>query len=183
MQANLMTSSIVLLAALAGAAPAHAETDRKVLPGSACQAEFAKDRGEKNGRPILVYMARGLFAAERDVRVTCPLLRDSTLSALNRVEVRFARGLKRPDQGTSGGQYLGDFEGVLMSCSNREITTPCAEDSGVSSKDFRGDTTTTVPIVWDSIKLPFDDERSYAFKGVIPKGTVLMSITYTEIVK
>lgn len=182
MQKRNLTSSIVLLAALACTA-AQAETDRKVLPGSACQAEFAKDRGETDGRPVLVYMARGLFAAERDVPVTCPLLRDSTLSALNRVEVRFARGLKRPAQGSADGQFLGDFKGVLMSCSNREITTPCAEDAGVSSKDFRGDTTTTVPIVWDSIKLPFGEERSYAFKGVIPKGAVLMSITYTEVVK
>jgi hypothetical protein len=182
MQTSNVTSSIVLLSALA-CASALAETDRKVLPGAICQAEHAKDRGEKDGRPILVYMARGLFAAERDVPVTCPLLRDSTLSALNRVEVRFARGLKQPGQGGSDGQFLGDFKGILMSCSNREITAPCAEDSGVSSKDFRGDTTTTVPIVWDSIKLPFGEERSYAFKGVIPKGTVLMSITYSEVVK
>jgi hypothetical protein len=163
--------------------PASASTDSKIVSGTVCQPDRPADA------EFLRYLARGLFADIPDspknhgvteIAVTCPLLRDSTLSSLARVEVRFARGIQQPPQGQPHSLFVGPFTGKLLSCSETQINNPCNESEHSSPKDFNAEVTRAVPLIFEGSTLPKANDGTYSFKTTLPKGTLLRSIRYKE---
>jgi hypothetical protein len=174
----------VISAALAAAlwattTPAAASTDSKIVSGTICQPDRAEDA------KFLRYLARGLHAdisdLTKEVNLTCPLLRDSTLSKLVRVELRFARGFTAPTHGQTHSLFTGPFEATLLNCSETElINNPCAESTHRSPKSFDQEVERTVPLIFEGSHLPKGQDGTYSVKLKLPKGTVLRTIRYKE---
>src|SRR5262245_20739499 len=100
---RLLVAAIAVQTALPSTA--LAETDRKIVSGVGCQAQDPQDRDN------LRYWGRGLQAVNKSVQITCPIMRDSTQSAINFVEARYQRGMEIPPQGSNKDQFIGQFEG------------------------------------------------------------------------
>ncbi len=165
--------ALLAAAAAATATPALAGTDRKIVSATLCQPEHPSDRDNVR------YMARGVQAVGKDVMITCPLLRDSTLSGIKSLTASFQRGTAAPVLGTPlpGGNRA--FEGMLFSCSMLDFVTAQAGcDTAKGSSDAG-----QMPVHSLSINgsaLAHGDKRYYAFKVKLFDGTVLKSLTYTE---
>lgn len=167
-----MTKHACLLLALAVTPSAFAETDRKIVSGIVCQAEHPDDRAH------LHYFARGVQARGKDVKINCPILRDSTLSAMKFMDIRYQRAFDVGDKQA----FSGIFTGELFSCSdvaNSSICKGVKFTSNVKNKDefFASAVPDDADLTRD---LPHDDNRVFVYKTVLPKGTLLKSIRYTE---
>lgn len=146
---------------------ALAETDRKSVSAIVCQPERPEDRAN------LKYFARGIQAINKDVLINCPIVRDSTLSALKIFEARYQRGLEPP---VPKDLQRKKFSGVLFSCSNVENGNPCVA-SGEANSSATNDPTS---VIFNPVQLPFDEDRHYIFKTTLPKDAILKSLRWTE---
>jgi hypothetical protein len=171
---RLLLAAVIVQTALVPAA--LADTGTKIVSGAVCQAQDPQDRAN------LRYFARGVQAVNKDVQIICPITRDSTLSAIKRVEVRYQRGMELPPQGSNKDQFIGQFEGSFFSCSNRDPGNACVEKSGRSGEHSTGDTTKATSVSIDTSGLKHDDHY-YVYKAVLPEFAILKSITYVEQVK
>jgi hypothetical protein len=169
MKTTIACISFAVLAAMPPL-PAHAATDRKILHGTICQPENPADAAQ------LRYTGRGLHALGADVQLVCPIVRDSTLSGLTFLQVRFQRGFGNEVVDFPGRKFRIEF----LSCSDKDIGNAC-RSSGLHASDD-GNNPTSAPITtFDGI--PMDEDRAFSVKTTLPKGTVLKSITYVEKVK
>jgi hypothetical protein len=170
---RLLLATVLLQTALISTA--FAETDKKIVGGSACQAQEPKDRDH------LRYAARGIEALDRDVEITCPIVRDSTKSAINFVDARYQRGFDMPPQGSDDNQFMGVFKGELWSCSNGAAGfSECQRAKGDSGEDIHPNTNRAFSVNIDAKHLPHDENRYFVYKTTLPKFAVLKSITYQE---
>lgn len=155
-------AALVTLAAL----PAVAATDTKILPGAICQPNNPADLNN------LRYWGRGVEAVGKDVELVCPIVRDSTLSGLKRVEVRFQRGF---DQAVV---FNGVFHLEFLSCSDEKFANPCFVSKKHESPSGGNNPTSASMDGFDGV--PMGSDRSFSIKTVLPRGTLLKSVRYTE---
>ncbi len=159
-------------------------TDKKIISGSICQPERPADRAN------LEYFARGLRAIGKDVELVCPIVRDSTLSKINFVEVRYQRDFLKFKPGSCDAKHPKDdhlppnykdtclFHGEFWSCSNGEPgEADCKKKDGLSPIGAANDPT-SVKIGTEN--LPHDEDNYYVYKTTLPKDTLLKSLTYQE---
>jgi hypothetical protein len=157
-----------------GVQGASAETDRKIVSALVCQPADPTDREN------LQYSARGVVnIGKKDIELNCPIIRDSTASALDIVEVFYQRSLSKPNR--PDWKFLSPFEGKLISCAALgDKPNSCDEVTRSSSKNS---VQFVAKVEFDPIELPHGNTQYYVYKTQLPPTTVLRAIIYTEKVK
>ena len=146
---------------------AYAETDRKTISGIVCQPEYPEDRAN------LKYFARGIQAVNTDVRINCPITRDSTLASLKIFEARYQRGFAPPPPNHLMNRK---FTGVLFSCTNFDNGNPCNSTPEASSSASNDPTS----VIFNPVQLPSGDDRHYVYKTTLPRDAILKSLIWVE---
>ena len=157
MKTTLCISLLMALLELSIAAPVVAATDKKIASSTVCQGVSAQDRER------LRYNGSSLEAVGGSVSVVCAIIRDSSMSKMNFINVRF----KRKDGDTQ------KLTGVVHSCDGTS--------GGCSQADARTDdgnlfTSTHV----ETAHLPHAEDHYFTYRVTLPAGWKLVNIVYQE---
>ena len=157
MKPALYVSFFMALLQFGFAPPLLAATDKKIVSSTVCQGVTSQDRAK------LQYNGSSLEAVGASVSVVCAILRDSSMSKMTFISVRFKRKDGDPQKLT----------GVVHSCDAGSGGCAKADASTGTDNQF---TSTIV----DTRKLPHTEDHYFTYRVTLPAGWKLVNIEYQE---
>jgi hypothetical protein len=168
MKTTVYISFFMVLLQFSIAPPVLAETDKKIASSTVCQGVSPQDRAN------LRYNGSSLEAVGAHVEVVCAIIRDSSMSKMNFIEVRFKR--KNGDLFSDGRPAT--VTGVVHSCDSedggcekKEVTTRTGQLNNIN--DF-------VSTKVETPDLPHSSAHYFTYKVTLREGWKLVRIMYQE---
>lgn len=160
MKTTLYISFFMVLLQLGIARPVLAATDKKIASSTVCQGVSPEDRAN------LKYNGSSLEAVGASVSVVCAIIRDSSMSKMNFISVRF----KRKDGDTQ------KLTGVVHSCDSAH--GGCEKADAQTGTGNLGNAFTSTHV--ETAHLPHSENDYFTYRVTLPAGWKLVNIVYQE---